>query len=353
MSYSWSDRDIEKLKEGRKSSLDMLDQLLSTWESQFQKRGGSVFWAADTKALKEHLDSAPQGKKRHLGVSNDLGWLTPELAGFGKGAGPMESGKSEPWHLLPVECLISASGLVLIKKSRLAHNTKGLVLVAGLERILSNTRELAGYMKAAGGSAEEYLLLGDGHLEGQQLEVIILDNGRTQLLGEPVYREALQCLGCEACSQIHGQHSVGAARAILDSYLQLVPSYDQRFEPFQMPTYPAVDERCPVGVSQSQLSLQARHKQAQDRKSESELRWKAWRKASASRKLMDVKMLGASPLRLLLKSTGIGEKNIPKASGESFNQSWVKRRPKNSEGQRLTDLPKGKLWIKDNSGHNP
>ena len=42
----------------------------------------------------------------------------------------------------------------------------------------------------------------DGTVQEKELHIILLDNGRTEMQADPVFKEALQCIRCASCLNV-------------------------------------------------------------------------------------------------------------------------------------------------------
>ena len=87
------------------------------------------------------------------------------------------------------------------------------VALLGIEAIVASRDDAAavlGLLESGGTSGQpprcvsfiSGALGGDGARGARQLHVVLLDNGRTGMLADGEFREALRCIGCAACSQV-------------------------------------------------------------------------------------------------------------------------------------------------------
>ncbi len=88
-----------------------------------------------------------------------------------------------------------------------------VVAVMGIEKVIPRASDLSHFMEILGRTATGQKLTTyvnfvngvrrAGELDGpRELHVVILDNGRSQMLADPVLREALYCLRCGACLNV-------------------------------------------------------------------------------------------------------------------------------------------------------
>jgi L-lactate dehydrogenase complex protein LldF len=82
-----------------------------------------------------------------------------------------------------------------------------LISIMGIEKVLPRLSDLAVMLRmlarsAVGGRMSSYVTLFTGVHDGdgpEEFHLILLDNGRTRALADPVGREALRCIRCGAC----------------------------------------------------------------------------------------------------------------------------------------------------------
>jgi L-lactate dehydrogenase complex protein LldF len=112
-----------------------------------------------------------------------------------------------------------------------------------------------------------YTSLWTGATEGQELHVVLLDNGRTNALRDRVGRQALQCIRCSACLNVcpvysrTGGHAYGSVYpgpigAILTP--QLVGIENAPSLPFASSLCGACADVCPVKIEIPRLLLHLR-----------------------------------------------------------------------------------------------
>ncbi|MDO9631960.1 MAG: lactate utilization protein B [Humidesulfovibrio sp.] len=103
----------------------------------------------------------------------------------------------------------------------------------------------------------------------RESHLVILDNGRSEVLADPVLREALLCFRCGACLnscpvyQTIGGHAYGSVYsgpigALLSSLL--LPAEDTRDLPFGCTMCGACKKTCPLGIDHPKLMLRLRER---------------------------------------------------------------------------------------------
>jgi len=85
--------------------------------------------------------------------------------------------------------------------------------VMGIEKVIPKLSDLSHFLEVLARTATGQKLTTytnfvsgprrDGELDGpREMHVVILDNGRSAMLADPVLREALYCLRCGACLNV-------------------------------------------------------------------------------------------------------------------------------------------------------
>ena len=153
-----------------------------------------------------------------------------------------------------------------------AHLTATLprihLAVLGIEKILPDLQSLSYFLKVLGPSATgqlatSYVNLLSGPLiqkygEGpEQVHIVLLDNGRSNILRDPKLRETLFCIRCGACLNICPVYKNIGGHAYGWVYMgpigiTLIPQYlgevEGRYAPFLSSLCGACAENCPVRI---------------------------------------------------------------------------------------------------------
>ena len=82
-----------------------------------------------------------------------------------------------------------------------------LISVVGIEKLLPRFEHLAVFMQllprsSTGERMNPYTSMWTGSAEGQDFHLVLLDNGRTNVLADEVGRQALRCIRCSACLNV-------------------------------------------------------------------------------------------------------------------------------------------------------
>lgn len=154
-----------------------------------------------------------------------------------------------------------------------------LVSVVGIEKILPRVQDLEVFLKILPRSStaermNPYTSMWTGAPPGdgpQDLHVVLLDNGRTNALADPVGRAALRCIRCSACLNVcpvyertgghaYGSPYPGPIGAILNPQLRGLDSPVDQALPFASSLCGACNEVCPVRIPFTDILVHLRHK---------------------------------------------------------------------------------------------
>jgi L-lactate dehydrogenase complex protein LldF len=85
-----------------------------------------------------------------------------------------------------------------------AHLAKVHIACMGIEKIIPKRADLAVFLRLLARSATGQLITTySSHFlkprEGQEMHIVMLDNGRTRQLADPKYKNSLKCIRCAAC----------------------------------------------------------------------------------------------------------------------------------------------------------
>jgi L-lactate dehydrogenase complex protein LldF len=157
-----------------------------------------------------------------------------------------------------------------------------LVSVVGIEKVLPTVADLEVFLRllprsSTGERMNPYTSLWTGVTPGdgpQEVHVVLVDNGRTRVLADPVGRAALRCIRCSACLNIcpvyervggHAYGSVypGPIGAVLTPMLRGLESEIDRSLPYASTLCGACADVCPVRIPLPDLLVHLRHQVAE------------------------------------------------------------------------------------------
>lgn len=152
-----------------------------------------------------------------------------------------------------------------------------LISVVGIEKLVPTVADLEVMLRllprsSTGERMNPYTSIWTGVTPGdgpQDLHVVLLDNGRTTVLTDPVGRDALRCIRCSACMNVcpvyervggHAYGSVypGPIGAILTPQLRGVGSAVDKSLPFASSLCGACNDVCPVKIPISDILVHMR-----------------------------------------------------------------------------------------------
>jgi L-lactate dehydrogenase complex protein LldF len=250
--------------------------------------------------------------------------------------------------------IISDSGAVAITENegngRLSCSfPKTHIVVVGIEKVIPTLNDLALFwpLLSTYGTGQQLTVYNSilsgprqpGETDGpEEMIVILLDNGRTKVLDNPVTRESLYCIRCGACLNACpvykniGGHAYGATYSgpigkVITPHLNDLDEY--KHLSYASSLCGNCTEVCPVRINLHELLLENR-KEAVDQGYASfgeRVAWKIWKQVSLNRKLMNAgsQKMKAWVINHFVKewTKNHGEISFPK---KSFNQQWKERK---------------------------
>lgn len=222
------------------------------------------------------------------------------------------------------------------------------IVIVGIEKVLPSMNDLGLFWPllstyGTGQNVTVYnsIVLGPkqpGEKDGpEEMIVILLDNGRTNVLKNPKTRESLYCIRCGACLNACpvykniGGHSYGTTYSgpigkVLTPHLSGLEEY--KHLSYASSLCGNCTEVCPMRINLHELLLENRYESVEEGYASfgERMAWKVWKKVSMSRKLMNT---GSSKMRSWMINTFVkdwtrhrGEIYFPE---KSFNQLWRER----------------------------
>jgi len=162
-----------------------------------------------------------------------------------------------------------------------------LISVVGIEKIVPTFEDLEVFLRllprsSTGERMNPYTSVWTGVTPGdgpQNVHVVLVDNGRTNALADPIGRQALRCIRCSACMNIcpiyaavggHAYGSVypGPIGIILTPQLRGLDSPVDRSLPYASTLCGACVEVCPVKIDFPEVIVHLRHKAADLKRAE-------------------------------------------------------------------------------------
>jgi L-lactate dehydrogenase complex protein LldF len=218
-----------------------------------------------------------------------------------------------------------------------------LISVVGIEKLLPSWRDLEVFLQllprsSTGERMNPYTSTWTGATEGQDFHLVLLDNGRTQVLADKVGRQALRCIRCSACLNVcpvyerAGGHSYGSVYpgpigAILTPQLRGMSSELDASLPYASTLCGACYDVCPVAIDIPEVLVHLRAKAPHPRAERLGMRAAGWVFNSPGR-LAGVQRLGGRFRRFVPKhlpgplSAWTNTREIPDIPAESFRDWW-------------------------------
>ena len=168
--------------------------------------------------------------------------------------------------------------------------------------------------------------------------VILLDNGRTELLRRPEVREGLYCIRCGSClnacpiyknigGHAYGTTYSGPIGSVISPHLRGLSDF--KHLSYASSLCGACTEACPVRINLHEMLLENRNLAAESGTNDWQegLSWKVWRRGMLSRKLMNT--VGGSTKTALIGKLFKNSWNLRREPlafpKKSFNQQWKER----------------------------
>ncbi|WP_346317211.1 LutB/LldF family L-lactate oxidation iron-sulfur protein [Chitinophaga sp. YIM B06452] len=225
------------------------------------------------------------------------------------------------------------------------------IALVGIEKVLPSINDLALFwpLLATYGTGQQItsyntIFTGprqEGETDGpEEMYVIFLDNGRTNILQDVEVRESLYCIRCGSCLNACpvykniGGHTYkttysGPIGAVITPHLQGIEKYMHLS--FASSLCGNCTEVCPVRINLHELLLHNRHKAVEEHHTTGaeKLGWFGWKQACLSRRMMN--LVGGKTKNLVIgklfgKAWGDDERGLPIFAPKSFNQLWKERK---------------------------
>jgi L-lactate dehydrogenase complex protein LldF len=224
------------------------------------------------------------------------------------------------------------------------------IVIAGLEKVIPSMMDLDLFwpLLATHGTGQQMTVYNTiysgpkqpGESDGpEEMYVILLDNGRTNLLAETEQRRALSCIRCGACLnacpvyQTVGGHTYGTTYS--GPIGSVITPYLRGMDEFKHLSYASTlcgkcTDVCPVKIDIHKLLLLNRSDAVQkghSTKTENWV-WFFWKGAMLKRSKMDKggSKLKNFMLKQFFKKQWGDRRDLPQVAQKSFNQMWKERK---------------------------
>ncbi|KAA2245197.1 iron-sulfur cluster-binding protein [Chitinophaga agrisoli] len=224
------------------------------------------------------------------------------------------------------------------------------IVLVGIEKVLPSINDLALFwpLLATYGTGQQVTVYNsvfsgprqEGEIDGpEEMYVILMDNGRTNILQDTEARESLYCIRCGSClnacpvyknigGHTYGTTYSGPIGAVITPHLQGMPAYGHLS--YASSLCGNCTEVCPVRINLHELLLHNRHKAVEENYTSGaeKMAWFGWKQASLSRKMMNMtngKTKNFFMKRFFAKAWG-KDRELPVFAPKSFNQMWKDRK---------------------------
>lgn len=224
------------------------------------------------------------------------------------------------------------------------------IVLVGIEKMLPSINDLALFwpLLATYGTGQQVTVYNsifsgprqENEIDGpEEIYVILMDNGRTNILEDTEARESLYCIRCGSCLNACpvykniGGHSYGTTYS--GPIGSVITPHLQGMESFMHLSYASslcgnCTEVCPVRINIHELLLHNRHKAVEENytSGSEKMSWFGWKQASLSRRMMN--LVGGSAKNFFMKkffAQAWGDnRELPIFAPKSFNQLWKERK---------------------------
>jgi len=222
------------------------------------------------------------------------------------------------------------------------------IVIAGIEKVVPSLNDLALFwpLLATYGTGQRITVYNSvitgpkqaGEADGpDEMYVILLDNGRTNILANPKGRESLYCIRCGAClnacpvyknigGHAYGTTYSGPIGSVITPHLRDMGEW--KHLSYASSLCGNCTEVCAVKINLHELLLENRYEAVEqgERNFSEKLGWKMWKRGMLNRKWMNMGTKGMKEwvVNSLVKgwTASRGKMEFP---AKSFNQQWKER----------------------------
>lgn len=224
------------------------------------------------------------------------------------------------------------------------------IVLVGIEKMLPSINDLALFwpLLATYGTGQQVTVYNsifsgprqEGEVDGpEEMYVILMDNGRTNILADTEAREALYCIRCGSClnacpvyknigGHTYGTTYSGPIGSVITPHLKGIDNYMHLS--YASSLCGNCTEVCPVRINLHELLLHNRHKAVEENHTSGaeKISWFGWKQASLSRRMMNLasgNMKNFFMKKFFTKAWG-DDRELPVFAPKSFNQMWKDRK---------------------------
>ncbi len=223
------------------------------------------------------------------------------------------------------------------------------IVIVGIEKIIPSINDLYLFLPllATYGTGQQVtvynsVLMGprqENEVDGpDEMIVILLDNGRTNLVGDAEKRESLYCIRCGACLNVCPVYKniggfsyqttyTGPIGSVITPHLKGMMDY--KHLSYASSLCGACTEVCPMKINIHNLLVYNRRDSVNQKYYDrpEKVGWFIWKRAMLSRKMMNSggARMKNFMLRFLFRNSWSVHREIPVVAPKSFNQLWKER----------------------------
>jgi L-lactate dehydrogenase complex protein LldF len=223
------------------------------------------------------------------------------------------------------------------------------IVIAGIEKIIPSINDLELYwpLLSTYGTGQKITAYNsivsgprqEGESDGpDEMYVVLLDNGRTDVLKQERQRRALSCIRCGAClnacpvyrnigGYTYNTTYSGPIGAVINPYLKGLRDY--KHLSYASSICGKCTEVCPVNIPLHELLLVNRNDAVKKGmvSSKEKIIYKSMRKALMSRKMMNIGGgMKNTMARMMFSKTWGPRRDLPEINAKSFNKLWKETR---------------------------
>ena len=175
----------------------------------------------------------------------------------------------------------------------------------------------------------------------EEMYIILLDNGRTNLLAQKEQRQGLYCIRCGACLNACPVYKNIGGHTYESTYSgpigSVITPHMQGMEDFKHLSFASTlcgkcTEVCPVKIDIHKMLLLNRRDSVEEglvSKTE-KLGWKGWKSGMMKRSMMDMLSGGWKNrlLKMFFKKSWGDTREIPEVAAKSFSKQWKEQNPR-------------------------
>lgn len=222
------------------------------------------------------------------------------------------------------------------------------IVIAGIEKVLPSMTDLALFwpLLSTYGTGQRMTVYSSiisgprqvNESDGpEDMYVILLDNGRTNILANEKARESLYCIRCGACLNACPVYKNIGGHTYETTYSgpigSVITPHLKQMDEWKHLSYASslcgnCTEVCAVKINLHELLLENRHEAVEEGDSSfsEKMAWKFWRRAMLNRKVMN---MGSSKIKSWVINTFVKDWKKHRSSldfpAKSFNQLWKER----------------------------